>query len=438
MKAAIKMLIVMALLISLPITVNSQIKVDVKRKIVNQTNHRANQKADQGVDKGLDAVEGGIKGAFKKDSNSDKTKENKDSKDKKDDQSTVDEESNTSDKDAKQEKTPLQSFSKYDFVPGDKVILYEDFSQDAVGDFPALWTTNVPGEINTLNIAPGNWLNLNSTDGTYFLMKSIEFPKNFIIEFDIVPKTTGGRIAVDLTLYAENAYKEMDNDPYPGNSGIHISIEKQNWQTLGYKKGESVQIKGSSTVNPVVAEQVNHVIIWVQNRRLRIYHKSAKVLDIPTNLYDGTKLNRLCFKLHRGASCSSYISNLRITDAAPDMRSKLLTEGKLVSYGIYFDVNKDIVKPESYGTLKEIAAVLTENPEVRIKIVGYTDADGADAANLDLSKRRGAAVKNELVKTFGIDASRIESDGLGESQPVAPNDTPANKALNRRVEFIKL
>jgi len=120
------------------------------------------------------------------------------------------------------------------------------------------------------------------------------------------------------------------------------------------------------------------------------------------------------------------------------MRSKLITEGKLVSYGIYFDVNKEVVKPESYGTLKEIASVLTENPEVKIKIVGHTDSDGADPANLDLSKRRGSSVRNVLVKDFGIEASRLESDGMGETQPVAANDSPVNKALNRRVEFIKL
>ena len=82
--------------------------------------------------------------------------------------------------------------------------------------------------------------------------------------------------------------------------------------------------------------------------------------------------------------------------------------------------------------------MLKENPTVRVKIVGHTDSDGADAANLDLSKRRGASVKNELAKNFGIDESRLESDGMGESKPVAPNDTPVNKALNRRVEFIKL
>lgn len=73
-----------------------------------------------------------------------------------------------------------------------------------------------------------------------------------------------------------------------------------------------------------------------------------------------------------------------------------------------------------------------------MKIIGHTDSDGADPANLDLSKRRGASVKNELVKNFGIDASRLESDGMGETQSVATSDTPVNKALNRRVELIKL
>ena len=337
-----------------------------------------------------------------------------------------------------QEDPKFSSSTQYDFVPGDNVILFDDFSQDAVGDFPALWTTNSAGEINSISIAPGNWFNLNSTDGNYFYLNDIEFPKNFIIEFDIVPKTKGGRIAAGLLLYGESKRKEMDNNPQPGNGGIMISIEKGYWNTWGYKSGESEKITGRSDVKPVIAEKVNHVIIWVQGRRLRIYHQEAKVLDMPTNLYADVKLSRLCFRLSRGASSGSYISNLRITDAAPDMRSKLITEGKLVSYGIYFDVNKDVVKSESYGTIKEVAKVLTDNPTVKIKIVGHTDSDGDDKSNLDLSKRRSAAVKNVLVKEFSIDAARIETDGKGEGEPVAKNDSVVNKALNRRVEFIKL
>ncbi len=400
-------------MVSIPYEVYSQIKLDLKKKVLTIDKSKIKKDADKS-----NQEKEPVKTVPAK---------------------TVEEPKKTPENQAPiQDQPEMKSFSNYDFVPGDQVLFFDDFSQDAVGDFPALWTTNTAGEINTLSIAPGNWLNLNSTEGNYVLLKSIDFPKNFIIEFDIVPKKTGGRIAADLLLYGEIKPQEMDNNYDAGAGGIHITINKERWNTSGYKKGENVKFEGSSLVNPVEPEKVNHVIIWVQNRRLRIYHKSAKVLDMPTNIYEGIKFNRLNLRLSRGASCGSYLSNIRVTSAASDMRSKLITDGKLVSYGIYFDVNKDIVKPESYGTLKEIAKVMTENPEVRVKIVGHTDSDGADPANLDLSKRRGSSVKDQLVTVFGIDAGRLESDGMGETQPVAPNDVPANKALNRRVEFIKL
>jgi len=411
-----------------------KLKKKTEEKIKSEGEKRVDTKIDEGVEKGYDEVEKGIEG------NGEEQKQNEDAN--KNDQQNNNEQKTesviTTGSNNPQEDPKFSSSTQYDFVPGDRVILFDDFSQDAVGDFPALWTTNAPGEINTINIAPGNWFNLNSTDGNYFLLKNIEFPKNFIIEFDIVPKKSGGRIAAGLLLYGEDKYKEMDNDPHPGLGGIMLSIERENWNTWGYKKGENDMIIGKSTVKPVIAEKVNHVIVWVQGRRFRVYHEGAKVLDMPTNIYDGVKLNRLCFRLSRGASSGSYISNLRITDAAPDMRNKLLTEGKLVSYGIYFDVNKDVVKSESYGTIKEIAKVLTDNPNVKIKIVGHTDSDGDDKSNLDLSKRRAASVKNIIVNNFGIDTARIETDGKGEGEPVAKNDSGINKALNRRVEFLKL
>lgn len=413
------------------VNVNLNAQINLKGKVKNQTNNRANNKADQGVSKGLDAVEDGVKDIFRKKKADDNQLET-------DSAQVKNQPSVQKVKPAVDANLLLEAFSKYDFVPGDKVLLYEDFSQDAVGDFPALWTTDVAGEVNTLNIAPGNWFNLNSTEGTYWLMQDIDFPKNFIIELDIVPKKEGGRYAADMVIFGESAHSEMDKNGDPGTCGLHIKIEKNIWETAGYKKGVNEKLTGSSTNNLVEPEKVNHVIVWGQNRRVRIYHKGGKVIDIPTNIYDGSKFSRLCFKLYRGASAGSYISNIKITTAAPDTRNKLLTEGKLITYGIYFDVNKDVVKPESYGTLKDIATVLNEVPDVKVKIVGHTDADGQDSANLDLSKRRAAAVKAELAKSFGVSADRLETDGLGETKPVSPNDTPVNKALNRRVEFVKL
>ena len=128
----------------------------------------------------------------------------------------------------------------------------------------------------------------------------------------------------------------------------------------------------------------------------------------------------------------------RLAVGAPDTRNKLLTDGKWVTHGILFDVNSDRVKPESYGALKEISNVFAESKDVKVQVVGNTDSDGDDAQNLDLSKRRAAAVRDVLVKQFGIDGARLMTGGKGESQPIDKNDTPAGKANNRRVEFVKM
>jgi len=132
------------------------------------------------------------------------------------------------------------------------------------------------------------------------------------------------------------------------------------------------------------------------------------------------------------------VTNIKIAKGIPDTRHKLIDEGAFSTTGILFDVNTATIKPESNGVLTEIAGILKKHADVKIKIVGHTDSDGSDASNLELSRKRSGAVKDALVKDFGIDASRIETEGKGESSPVANNKTKEGKAGNRRVEFIKL
>ncbi|MDD3080553.1 MAG: OmpA family protein [Paludibacter sp.] len=391
----------------------------VKDKAVEKVEERIETKSEEAVDKTLDKLETSVSKNNKKDSAS------------------------TTEKNKKNIKTePNKSFianTKYDFVPGDKILYFDDFSQDAIGDFPALWSTDGGGEVKTLNIASGHWFHLNKEGCFYCYTKTIDFPQNFIMEFDFIPdENFQGEVA--LCLYEEKESMEMNSELYPGVKGIQIFMNQDSWWTKGYYNSEGTDspwLEAHSTANPPEINKVNHVIIWIQNRRIRIYHKGAKVLDAPTNIYSGAKFNKIRFDNYN-SQCNPYISNLKVTTAAPDTRSKLITEGKLVSYGIYFDVNKDVVKTESYGTISDIAKVLKENPTVNIKIVGHTDSDGNDPQNLDLSKRRAASVKTVLTSEFGIDGSRIQTDGKGETEPIAPNTTSENKAKNRRVEFIKL
>jgi outer membrane protein OmpA-like peptidoglycan-associated protein len=157
--------------------------------------------------------------------------------------------------------------------------------------------------------------------------------------------------------------------------------------------------------------------------------------------FDATsKFNAITFAMYDSYDPEDYmlLGNIRLAIGAADTRNKLITEGKFVTRGLLFDVNSDKIKPESAGALKDIADVLKENADVKIKIVGHTDADGDDAKNLDLSKRRAASVKSYLVSEFGISAGNIETDGEGESAPVDKNTTAEGKANNRRVEFIKM
>jgi len=425
----------MLILLSMAISAEAQIKVDLKKKLEQNVNRRLNQKADQAINKALDTAEDSIAAGLKADDGSGQAAGGQDTAD-------GQAQGKNGQKEGSQTGTSLQSYSKYDFIPGEKVIFYDDFSQDAVGDFPALWNTNGSAEIVTTNLYPGNWMKF-VMDECVWTDGLLKLPENYTIEFDIIP--IGGLEGERMSgwhmrlMQAKNA-NAFDHGSAPGQGGFHFQVEyfgRPGYSTWFYGDACAPSKLSGYVDGDNLKEQMNqkyHIAIWVQKTRVRLYQDQNKIIDLPRAFPAGcVKPDRLRFE-----TGAVMISNVRIAVGAPDMRNKLMTEGKLVTYGIYFDVNKDVVKPESYGTLKEIAGILNEVPDVKVKIVGHTDADGADAANLDLSKRRAASVKNELVKSFGVNGDRLVTDGMGEGQPVAPNDTPANKALNRRVEFIKL
>lgn len=414
------------------ISLNAQINLG--KKVKNQTNNKANREVDKSINNGLNAVGDGVKGLFKKNKSNeqakDSTKQNPEDK------------SVQGGKSAVNSSPSLATYSKFDFIPGEKVIFYEDFSQTAVGDFPALWNTNGSAEVVTTNLFPGNWMKFVSSNSCVWTDELLNLPDNYTIEFDVIPikGTEGGMGGYGFRLIQSINAKAFDHGAIPGKAGFFFYCEyfgRPGYRTyINGDEGEGLGLTGAKDEKEFYQKenQKYHISIWVQKSRVRLYQNEAKLIDLPKAFpVASVKMDRIRFD--EGAA---IVSNVRIAVGKPDTRNKLMTEGKLVTYGIYFDVNKDEVKPESYGTLKDIATVLNEVPDVKVKIVGHTDSDGDDAKNLDLSKRRAASVKAELVKSFGVNADRLETDGMGETKPVAANDTPVNKALNRRVEFIKL
>ena len=119
------------------------------------------------------------------------------------------------------------------------------------------------------------------------------------------------------------------------------------------------------------------------------------------------------------------------------VEKQLAEQKRAVTYGIYFDFNKDALKPESEPVLKEIVQAMTDNPDWKLTVEGHTDNIGGDAYNLDLSKRRAAAVKDTLVTRYHIAADRLSTNGFGASRPIKTNETLEGRARNRRVELTR-
>lgn len=411
-------------------------KATAKRK----AEERANSRTDQGIDRGLDKIEEGLKGIFKK----------KDKKKKKSGDSTEEasaEEGTMSETSSESAETPAQrfkSYSKFDFIPGEKLLAYEDFSQDAVGDFPAKWNTNASGEVVSIEGAPGQWLKV-PKQGLFFPDFIDDIPENATIEFDMVidmenmsnnqsglkvilPRKQANRLTYDHMFSSETAVRL---DVHPSGSEGYFSSDA----TVIDETGQTV-ISNEMDNNLWNPGAINRISIWRQGTRVRLYLNENKIWDLPRAFMANVPYTLLFATYMWGDGV--YISNIRIAAGQPDTRSALISKGRFSTTGILFDVNSDKINPASYGVLKDIAATLKANPAIQVQIVGHTDSDGEAAANQSLSERRAQAVVTILQQEFSIEAGRLKASGKGESEPVVDNNTPQNKAMNRRVEFINL
>lgn len=195
----------------------------------------------------------------------------------------------------------------------------------------------------------------------------------------------------------------------------------------------------------------------------RITPEMAKTLDLPEpkpedrDRFDVIKIETTCVSDNENAAPSEAsapdgdVPGLGLPDAvgsaggskavaamADQIETALLEDRPIDLYTIHFSFGKSDLRPESAETIEAIAFVLKNNPSWGMQIVGHTDSVGEDVDNLALSDARAEEVKAELVSRHMIDPQRLMVAGRGESAPVADNDTPTGRALNRRVEISKL
>lgn len=401
---------------------------------------RVETRADETVDQALNKIEDGIGSLFKK---KDKSAKNQESESEEGMTESSQEGSGDSEEvasNAGSSSPNLQSYSKFDFVPGEKVIAFEDFSQDAIGDFPARWNTNSSGEVVTISGLDGNWLAFKDEGMLYPEFLDV-LPDNFTIEFDLGTFNDNQTYTQIMFLDESNGRGLLDG--YRENA-VEVGIEALGrvyfnaFDEYGTAKLSNNKNQSQYYIPDGEDYTFARISIWRQKSRLRVYLNEEKIWDIPRAFSEAGAYRFTMGTITYYVENREFLmSNLRFAVGAPDTRSKLITEGKFITQGIVFDSGSSNIKPESAGVLKEIATVLQENPSVNVQIVGHTDSDGDESLNLSLSQKRAEAVKNALSKDYGIAASRLETDGKGESEPIGDNATLAGKAQNRRVEFIK-
>ncbi|HVX39581.1 MAG TPA: OmpA family protein [Gemmatimonadaceae bacterium] len=320
----------------------------------------------------------------------------------------------------------LKSYQNYDFVPGDSIVFDDDFRADDDGEFPAHWKLlKGQGVVNVAGGQPAFVL----TDGlnaevTPRITPAAYLGATFTIEFDYYADKSAWTGVELLAHYAD------DGSPTTGS----IVFDQHGTVTVWRFPG-GLNLSGSYPSSAGAFENAwHHAALVVKNGQLKAYLDQYRVLVVP---HFPAKVTAVDFSGRADQSSQIRFRNVRIANGGGmKLIDELTRDGRIVTHGIRFDVNKSDVRPESMGTIRQIVAMLQADPALKLEIDGHTDSDGDAAKNLALSQARADAVKQVLVEQ-GIEASRLTTKGYGATKPIASNDTPEGKANNRRVELVK-
>lgn len=415
--------------------------VDPGQKIKEKGEQRTNDRIDQTIDKGFDKIDEGLDNLF----NGNKKKNRQQESDIQDDHANTHTQNTNNN-------TDFSHYKGSSFIPGKNVLFFEDFAMTKLGFDNANWHVYEydPADdiekpsIRTISVANGNWLKM-PRKGFVFPNSFKNLPEQFTLEFDLyadqqkMSEMEGGFRTNFISLDDRKEYNmyfasepsiELDVHPHGSTKVVYISAYSEYDANLSGKK-RLFDNTFNSNWNPGA---VNRVSIYRNGNQVALYLNGKEMYNLPNGLSKKVQYN-LIFSTNMWGD-GMYLSNIRIAGNIPNATNEMKSEGKFVTNSIYFDVNSSRIRPESWATLNNTAQAIKATSGT-ILIVGHTDSDGAEDANLKLSQSRAASVKNALVKEFGIEASRLITDGKGESQPVTSNNAASGKAQNRRVEFVK-
>ncbi|GHA72188.1 hypothetical protein GCM10007389_27360 [Pontibacter akesuensis] len=390
------------------LTIPSHAQLNVGKKLQDKLNQKVSQQVDKSIDGALEAPQKATE----------KAAANKQ-------EAAIDNSADTGNS-PKAEKGKAKAWSRYDFVAGDKVMFDDNLAGEENGEFPSRWDL-ISGNAEVASFEGESVINLvqSGTDITPLVATENWLPETFTIEMDLFFDSDNPNVAYEIFLIPEGSkYKEAVHKElwYP----IDIRANAARFKTFG---SESEELAAAG-----VSNQWRHVAISFNKRSLKVYLDQYRLINIP-NL-EG-KPGGLRIKIDKSVDANSMVKNVFIAEGGKKLYDQIMADGKYVTHGIKFDVNKATIRPESVGTLASIAKLMQEQADLKFSVEGHTDTDGDDNTNLKLSQQRAEAVRAYLSEQ-GVAPDRLIAKGWGESKPLDRNTTPEAKSNNRRVEFVKL
>ncbi|HVP56700.1 MAG TPA: OmpA family protein [bacterium] len=315
-------------------------------------------------------------------------------------------------------------YTKYDFVPGDKVIFYDDLAGEEIGEFPSRWKLDQgvfevakQGNENYIMCTDKGWIRPKLAAGP--------LPPKYTVEMEFYAKGPEHKGHWFHIIWVDAEDNEIANFQMEDNEHTALSV---NDKQLANKILPAEVSAGKHTMR-----------VMATTSTIKCYIDQERVANVPA--VEG--FAPVGFKVEMDpwkdeADNPMLIRAFRFAEGGKTLRQQLDEAGKIVTHGILFDSGSAKIKAESYRTLADIGQLLTDDPKLRLSIEGHTDSDGAEDYNLKLSQDRANAVKTYLQDTYKVDPARLEAKGWGESKPIDTNATAEGKANNRRVELVKL
>lgn len=319
-------------------------------------------------------------------------------------------------------------YTKYDFVPGNKVIYYDDLAGEEEGEFPYRWNLD-KGVYEIVMLGKEYWIMCTDGGSVRPKIKDAPLPLKYTVELEFYSYGGEKNQCEYYLCWVDNQGKNIGEFSVNGYGLNNTNL---------YIKGKNL---ASKAIPYLLPKGVHTMRIMATTRSIKCFIDQERLANVPH--VEGFNPVGFRLKINPGHSANKnkvfvLFRNFRFAEGGKSMREQLDDDGKIITHGILFDPNSYIIKGESFKTLKNIARLLEDDSSLRLSIEGHTDSDGSDEHNLTLSQNRATSVRTYLSSKYGISADRLEAKGWGETKPLDTNKSTEGKANNRRVELVKL